>query len=236
DAAPLKSMLVLTWMTSLPPPPSNLLPATIGPLPLKMSVSAWLLPTIVVTPPAFSMRLIASLPLVQLAKLQPDRLIACLGLLVLMLMLWPPAAPVISAVDDSWAPICEAVKLADEVPDVLTNFRPSMLVSVAGTKDTLVGLAVDPTWSVSLPDPPLNESPAFAVPAPNTKVSSWLVPTYVSMPDVAKMLTVSAPLVQFVNCRPDRLSEPPADWENCRVSAWPLPVTVAVDDTRPDPS
>src|SRR5215831_6296754 len=39
DAAPLKSTLVLTWMTSLPPPPSNLLPATTGPLPLKTSVS-----------------------------------------------------------------------------------------------------------------------------------------------------------------------------------------------------
>src|SRR5215813_12062933 len=153
-----------------------------------------------------------------------------------MLMLWSPAAPVISALDDSWAPICPAVKLADEVPDVLTNFRPSMLVSVAGTKETLVGPVVDPTWSVSLPDPPLNESPAFAVPASNTKVSPWLVPTYVSTPVVAKMLIVSVPLVQLTNCRPDRLSEPPADWENCRVSAWPLPVTVAVDDTRPDPS
>src|SRR5262249_52034503 len=151
-------------------------------------------------------------------------------------MLWSPAAPVISAVDDSWAPICWGVKFADEVPDVLTNFRPSMLVSVAEPKLTLVPLVVDPTWIVSLPEPPLNESPAFAVPASNTNVSSWLVPTYVSTPDVAKMLIVSVPLVQLANCRPDRLSEPPADWENCRVSAWPLPVTVAVDDTRLDPS
>jgi hypothetical protein len=55
------------------------------------------------------------------------------------------------------------------------------------------------------------------------------------MLELAKMSIVSL-LLQLAKVQPDRSSEPAPDCENCRVSPpWP-PVTVAVDDTRPDPT
>jgi hypothetical protein len=127
--------------------------------------SIWLLPTMISSPvePVIE---IVSVPDVQPEKVQPDRsseppaerLIATP---------WVAALPVMTAaVAILPGPICVALSVAVEVPDVLTKVMPSTLrkplmpSEAAALRSMLVPAPAVPTWITSLPAPPLYRSPA----------------------------------------------------------------------------
>src|SRR5262245_11182462 len=127
----LRSMLVPApevpiWRVSVPAPPSYVSPDPTSAVLPMMKVSFWLLPTIV-SLPVEPLRVMVSAPLVQLVKLQPDRLSEPPVAMLMASALVAPVPLMAAEVEILPAPNWALLKVAVEVPDVLAKAMPSKL-------------------------------------------------------------------------------------------------------------
>ena len=130
---------------------------------LTTNRSIWLLPTRISSPvePVIE---IVSVPDVQPEKVQVDRSTEPPEA-TFTATAWVAAVPVMTdAADILPVPICVALSVAVDVPDVLTKVMPSTLTKpstpseAAAPRSMLVPTPATPIWITSLPAPPLYRS------------------------------------------------------------------------------